>query len=257
MKASIIVPLYHSHMYVSDLGADLQRTVQSLPGDNLAEIVWVSDGDGDYGGWPRSQLASLFVNRYQRGGFSCACNSGAALATGDVIVLLNADTRLEERWLHELLAPFSKDVQIGIVAPAVFRGDRCTLSSLGSQWSEERGEWAHVGEGLQHHPSLVIRQLLDRDMVTFACVAIRKSLWDSIGGLDEGYAPAYWEDADFCMEARRRHQRIVVNPRSRIYHFMGRSGEGYGPGWQANRDRYFKKWIETGKQKAIVEAGLE
>ena len=50
------------------------------------------------------------------------------------------------------------------------------------------------------------------DFVTGAAVAIRRSTWDVVGRFDEGFYPAYYEDADYCYRHAAKELKLHVQP---------------------------------------------
>jgi glycosyltransferase involved in cell wall biosynthesis len=61
------------------------------------------------------------------------------------------------------------------------------------------------------------------DYVSGACLVVRRELWEELGGFDERFAPAYYEDADLCFAARAAGYRVVYQPAARVFHFEGLS----------------------------------
>ena len=75
---------------------------------------------------------------------------------------------------------------------------------------------------------------------------MRRATWDTIGGFDEGYFPAYYEDVDLCLSIQATGQRVVYQPASRVRHHESASLD---PGYklfvhEAMRSRFVAKWQE-------------
>ncbi|MHC5056723.1 MAG: glycosyltransferase [Planctomycetota bacterium] len=85
-----------------------------------------------------------------------------------------------------------------------------------------------------------------RDMVTFACALVRGTAWRELGGLDERYAKAYFEDSDLCMRARSRGWRVAYVPDSEVVHVGRHSRAGGGAHYAANRELFERRWVRTG-----------
>jgi len=68
----------------------------------------------------------------------------------------------------------------------------------------------------------VQEQIARPDWTSFACVLIRREVFDQIGLLDEGYF-MYFEDVEFCYRARKAGWEIVHNPSARVVHLRGGS----------------------------------
>jgi hypothetical protein len=92
--------------------------------------------------------------------------------------------------------------------------------------------------------------LRDADYCSGAAIAIPSELFRSIGGFDQRYAPAYYEDTDLAFAVRARGKRVVYQPRARVVHLEGiTSGTDTGSGIKAyqrrNRSIFAQKWQET------------
>lgn len=83
----------------------------------------------------------------------------------------------------------------------------------------------------------------ETDYISGASVIIRKELWDAIGGFDEQFAPAYYEDVDLAFQVRERGYRVVYQPESEVVHFEGIS-EG---GTEEMDEGKSGCWKETGR----------
>jgi len=59
-----------------------------------------------------------------------------------------------------------------------------------------------------------------------ACFMFPKSLYDTIGGLDEEFNPIEFEDFDFCYRARRKGYRVVYVPSVEIHHWESITSDG-------------------------------
>ena len=58
----------------------------------------------------------------------------------------------------------------------------------------------------------------DVSIVTGACMLVKRSLFDSLGGLSERYAVAY-NDVDFCLRARKAGYLVVYDADAVLYHY--------------------------------------
>jgi len=253
-RVAIVVPCYNSRVCVQPLRQSLRAHSPS------ASVTFVSDGDGIYGDADREIVLP------ENTGFAHACNVGvnAVLRTAgsnggskgstvqplnlqpsfpEYLCLLNADVEVTPGWLEPLVQWLDDYPDTAIVAPRIDRFDGC-IDSLGSCWHHRMRNYVHVG-GRHHHPE-ADRAYIERNMATFACVLIRRTVWEEVGGLDEAYVRAYWEDSDFCMKVRKRGHRIFVIPKSIIKHHVGHSGAAGNQFAGHNRALFTKRWIDTG-----------
>lgn len=148
-------------------------------------------------------------------GFSEGNNVGirAALeAHADYIILLNPDTKVMPEWLSELIRVGECNSSIGI------------LGSL--QLCYENNEYnSWTTSALSQHLSLLEPQMksdqwISVDWVEGSCMAIKASVFSSIGLLDPIYF-AFYEEIDFCRRAKYHGYQIAIIPLSRIHHHRG------------------------------------
>ena len=62
----------------------------------------------------------------------------------------------------------------------------------------------------------------DLSAVTAACLMVRKSVYEEVGGLDEEYKVAF-NDIDFCLKVRKAGYLVVYNPYAQFYHYESKS----------------------------------
>jgi GT2 family glycosyltransferase len=158
--------------------------------------------------------------------FAHLCNAGAALASGDHLVFLNNDTEVvSPNWLQELLG-ITSDPKVGIAGATLLYPDR-TIQHAGL-FPRTDGLWVHPYQGqpeslIHGHGELGFPRVVPA--VTAACLLIRRTLFQSIGGFDEGFPVAY-NDVDLCTRVRQRGLLIVVTPHAKLFHYEGLS-RGY------------------------------
>lgn len=104
----------------------------------------------------------------------------------------------------------------------------------------------------------------DVDQPAAACLMIRAAAFDAVGGMDERFHPAWFEDVDLCRRLRAAGFRIRYEPRATIAHHGGVAMRTLGLGrfssiWYANMERYVRKqhgvaaWLLI---KALIAAGM-
>ena len=67
---------------------------------------------------------------------------------------------------------------------------------------------------------------------------VRRTTWEQVGGLEEGYFPAYYEDVDFCLKLKELGLRIWYQPLSAVYHEMSASTSGSWRHYLMMRNRW-------------------
>jgi GT2 family glycosyltransferase len=151
--------------------------------------------------------------------FSRLNNLAAARARGAMLCFLNNDTEvISPGWLEELVSIASQE-DVGAVGAMLYYPDdkvqhAGVILGLG-------GVASHANRGLPRGtPGNYGRAALAQTMsaVTAACMVVRKTMYDAVGGFDETLAVAY-NDVDFCLRLRDRGLRNVWTPFAELYHF--------------------------------------
>lgn len=205
-------------------------------------------------GWRWASVLPLERN----GGFAVGNNAGireGLRSTRDIeyIMLLNPDTLLQDKAIQVLVQFMDTHPEVGIA------GTRLEDEKGETQASAHRAHSA-LGE-LESSARLgLLTRVLHRyavsppgqktphecDWVSGASLMIRRKVFEDIGLLDEGYF-LYFEEADFCLRARKAGWKVWFVPDASVVHFEGastgiRSGAHCRPRyWYDSRRRYFVK----------------
>lgn len=159
-------------------------------------------------------------------GFLRAVNLAAAQARGRYLVLLNNDAMLEPQTLRRAVDRLQADPGAGAVGGPILLWDGRLQEAGSIVWRD--GSCQGYGRG--DDPALPeYRFARDVDYCSGAFLMVRRALFDALGGLDPAFAPAYYEESDFCVRLWEHGQRIVYDPRVRIRHFEFASE--VSPGW--------------------------
>jgi GT2 family glycosyltransferase len=173
------------------------------------EEVVVVDNGGDLG-----DLDGVTVLRPAENiGFAAANNLGARWAKGDALVFLNPDTVVAPGALDALVEPL-EDPAVGIVTarlrlldePELLNSAGNEVHLTGIAWAGRYGERAET-----------VGELQDVAFPTGAAMAIRRDLFDELGGFTEELF-MYQEDLVLGWRVRLRGLRVVVNPAADVYH---------------------------------------
>src|SRR5262249_48092208 len=126
-------------------------------------------------------------------GFAGAVNRGVAASQGEIVALLNPDAVPQPDWLQQICAPFA-DAQTGVVGSKVLGPDD-RIQSVGSTLQMPVLLTAHRGDGAIDDGRY--RSVEDVWSAHGAAMAFPRRVWEALGGFDDGYFPAYWEESDF------------------------------------------------------------
>jgi GT2 family glycosyltransferase len=177
-------------------------------------------------------------------GFAAANNQGLALASGDILVLLNNDTIVPPGWLGGLIRHLD-DPAVGLVGPVTNRaGNEAEISvpyrTYGELLTFARARDEQFG-----------RQSFDLRTATMFCTAMRRDVFERVGPLDERFGTGLFEDDDYSVRVRRAGYRVVCADGTFVHHFgqasIGRLGARgqYGKLFRRNRRRWERKWNTT------------
>jgi hypothetical protein len=222
---SIVIPTHDTReLTLRCLGSLFASPVPGM------EVILVDDASGDSTAEAaRRRYPQVSVLRNgEAARFTRSANRGLALATGEILLLLNSDTEVEAGGLARLLEVFANEPELGIAGALLHYPDGSP------QWSGGREPaltwFLALTSGL---PALLARLpfyrrarplAVDRpravDWVTGAAMAFRRPVWESAGPLDEGFR-FYAQDLDLCLRARRAGFTVEVRPELRVLHHHG------------------------------------
>ncbi|MBU1777816.1 MAG: glycosyltransferase [Gammaproteobacteria bacterium] len=154
----------------------------------------------------------------QNQGFIRNCNNAAKHARGRYLVLLNNDTIVLPGWLDELIGTLDTDPDIGLVGSKLLYPDGRLQESGGIIFGDGSG-WNYGRMDDPRKPQYCYMR--DADYVSGASIALRTEFWNDVGGFDERYSVAYYEDTDMAFRVRQAGLRVVVQPLSQLLHFEG------------------------------------
>lgn len=161
--------------------------------------------------------------------FSEKCNIGSLHAGGDVLVLLNDDTEAHSAgWLETLVAPLVEP-DVGMTGAKLLFDDG-TIQFGGHLYSEpppRKRQWRHHYHRFDPSVGRTPRDLLvnrETSGITAACAALRRDVWETVGGLNEGL-PVNYNDVDLSYKVRATGHRAVWLAGCEVYHFESRTRE--------------------------------
>lgn len=191
------------------------------------QIIVVDNGSQDGSAqavadrFPDVALLASAANR----GFAAGNNLGLRLAQGDVFILLNTDVIVTGEQLQTLVAYLLSQPDLGAVSPGLRTLDGGPQAfAYGSQPSPfylaARGLRRLLRLGAMHDWG--VASPIEPDWISGACLAVRRAVYEQVGGLDERYF-LYFEDVDWCVRIRRAGWRVVYNPAIQVVHLGGQS----------------------------------
>jgi len=254
MRVSVIIPAWNGRHYLpgclNALLAQADQNVEIIVVDNASR-----DGSADFVAAQYPQVH--MIRNPQNVGFAGACNIGIRAAAGDVIVLLNQDTLVEEGWVIALREAFA-ETDAGIIGCKILSAVDRALLHAGGYVHEILGTPFHYGEN--NTESHCIDSPREVQYVTGAAMAIRRRVIEQIGLLDERFFPAYYEDVDFCFRARAAGHKVLYWPKALVLHYESTSVPEQSRWFYFQRGRIrfvLKHWPLDWLTKQFAEAEAE
>ncbi|MCF7800539.1 MAG: glycosyltransferase [Candidatus Marinimicrobia bacterium] len=193
------------------------------------------------------------VSNDENHGFVKACNHGATEAEGEYLLFLNNDTEVQPGWLTSLVQLAERRPDCGAVGSKLVYPDGKLQEAGGIIFSDGSG-WNFGRGNNPGHPAFnFVREV---DYCSGASLMIRKSLWDTIGGFDKRYSPAYYEDTDLCFAVRKNGFKVYYQPASVVVHYEGQTAgtdlnTGFKRYQKVNAAKFLDKWrAELSEQSA-------
>lgn len=197
--------------------------IDNASGDGSAEQIsdWIA-------AYPDTRVT--LVRSPENTGFSGGHNLGITTVEADFYLLLNSDAVLRPSFFQAIIKTVNENPKAGFFAPRIAWDDgtpQVSAFRFASPASEFiRGINTGWVTRVLKRWEVAIGTNPDReaiDWVSFACVLLRREMIDEIGPMDEGYF-LYFEDAEYCLRARRAGWKIVWAPEATAIHFRGGSG---------------------------------
>ena len=229
-KVSILIP---NKDHTDDLEKCLHSIWSKTEWDNY-EVIVIENNSTDpatfaYYEEARKRYEGLKVVTYPEKGFNFSGinNFGRKAASGDYLLLLNNDVEVRNGdWLTELLRQCAHPGGAAICGAMLYYPDETlqhagVVTGLGGYAGHSHKYKQAGGSGYLFRAATV----QDFSAVTGACLLVKASVWDEVGGLDEKFAVAF-NDVDFCLRVRDAGYRIAWTPYARLTHYESKSRGG-------------------------------
>lgn len=199
------------------------------------------------------KLISLSINRY----FGEGNNIGAEFSTGEILIFLNNDVLVEHNWLPPLLKQLEQP-GVGAVGPMFLYPDG-RIQEVGA-YIDSAGNSIQAGKMLRL-PDERFVNAREVDYVSAACVALRRTDFELVGGFHYAYEPAYYEDTELCFAIRALGLSVIAEPKSRVIHFEHQTTKDYGAngalsGVVPTNQKLFVRRRDSGEQASEARRGF-
>ena len=229
-KVSILIP---NKDHTDDLEKCLHSIWTKTEWDNY-EVIVIENNSADpktfdYYKETEKRYDGLKVVQYPEKGFNFSGinNFGRKFASGEYLLLLNNDVEVVNGdWLTELLRQCAHPDGAAICGAMLYYPDDTlqhagVITGLGGYAGHSHKYKKRGGSGYLFRAATV----QDFSAVTGACLLVKTSVWDEVGGLDEKFAVAF-NNVDFCLRVRDAGCRIAWTPYAELIHYESKSRGG-------------------------------
>lgn len=241
---SIIIPVYNQFDYTYNC----LKSILTNSGDVSYEVIIANDCSTDITRDIEQVVKNVrLITTESNVRFLLNCNNAAKYARGQYILFLNNDTQVMENWLKPLIQVMDTYEDVGMVGSKLIYPDGRLQEAGGIVW-KDASAWNYGHLKNPDDPEYVY--LKEVDYVSGAAIMIRTKLWKEIGGFDERFVPAYYEDTDLAFEVRKHGYKVMMQPKSLVVHFEGVSnGTDTSTGLKAyqvaNNQKFYDKWKDV------------
>lgn len=212
------------------------------------EIIVVDNGsnDSDFSQlFKLNKISNLKIIRNKTNRFYGEANNiGVEASSGKYILLLNNDAFLSPNWDQLLLSPILEQEADATGPKFVFPDGR--LQEAGGQINP-CGQNIQIGKGLSSSEAAFnVNRYVSH--ISAACFMLSKEDYLSIGGFDQRYEPAYYEDADLTAKLSHFSKRIMYLPECEVIHIENATskdpniGFDFGSLISTNRTKFVQRW---------------
>jgi N-acetylglucosaminyl-diphospho-decaprenol L-rhamnosyltransferase len=216
---------------------DTRGCVESILKHGVVEPAAIAIADNCSPDGSGRQLAAIFpevkvILSDRNGGYGAGVNLGVAATEAQFYLILNPDTRLMENKIPIALDLFRTHPKLGVLGLHLLNADGSHQDSARRFFSaltillrrSPLGRLKMMQDTLDEHlmRHYWTEEVFDADWVTGAGFIVRKSAFDEVGGMDEGYF-LYWEDTDLCKRMWRSGWTVKAVSSVTVVHFLRRA----------------------------------
>jgi GT2 family glycosyltransferase len=188
-----------------------------------------------------NQNIKIFFNKKNLG-FGGGNNLGMKNATGDFIILINNDTKITPGWISRLVFHVSK-FNVGLVGPVT--NNIGNEAKIDIKYRQE--DQVDIEKKALKYKSDNWGEKLNLKRIAAFCWILSKQTFSEIGGFDERFFPAYFEDDDYCLRVKNAGYEIFCVSDVFIHHFENGSvsSENNKKWLLENKKKFNEKWGEN------------
>lgn len=274
LQLSIVIVTWNSERWIERCLRSVAAACDGLPHevtvyDNASTDATLKSVDAVAAEIPDDAAEQIRIIRGSENcGFAAATNRAIAASRGEYVFLLNPDCELDRRALRVLHDFLSSHPEVAGAVPLL-------VDESGDSQREFQLRRLPTLRTLAYD-ALAVDRLMPRNRATArhryrdldltvpqrveqpaaAALFLRRRVIDQVGAFDEQFAPAWFEDVDYCHRLAAAGKPVWVVPAAGARHFGGSSLENlsfaeFTDFWYRNMWRYAVKWFPRPKAEAL------
>jgi GT2 family glycosyltransferase len=259
-KCSIVIPLYGRFDFILNQMLEFSEDEQIKHG---ADLIYVIDDPRITSNviqqawllYEANRVSFRLVVANENRGFAGANNLGISVSRAPFLLLLNSDViPVEPGWLDKMLGAIERDPGIGIVGARLFYPNGSIQhDGMSFQWEPSWNAFLnkHPRSGMEASSGSSAGK--NHPAVSAACLLIRRSTYDSVGGLDEGFLIGDFEDSDLCLKVKQQGLRIICLSDLNLTHLERQSFTGIGANGFRERVSRYNAWRHQRRWSSYIE----
>lgn len=246
---SIIIPSYGQVPVTLRCLESIARHPPSCP----YEVIVAEDASGDPDVALLAAIEGLVLREQPVNlGFLRNSNDAARNAGGTFLHFLNNDTEVRPDTFDALLRRMASDSRIGLTGSRLLYPDGRLQEAGGIVWNDASG--CNIGRNDPDPDRAAWLWPHEADYISGASILLPRALFEQLGGFDEIFAPAYYEDTDLAFRVRQAGYRVMYEPASTVIHHEGLShGTDETSGIKAHQARNRTLMLERWKHVLETE----
>ena len=214
----------------------LERYLPSVLKYSEGADIYVADNastDGSIKFLEDNYPSVRIIRNSSNGGFAKGYNDALKHVDADIFCLLNSDVEVTPNWFGPILEHFNNNQEVAIVQPKILdllRKDHFEYAGAAGGFIDMLGYPFCRGR---------IFQVLEKDegqyddirevfWATGACMFIKKTVFDELGGFDEDYF-AHQEEVDLCWRAWNKGYHVHYVGHCHVFHLGGSTLSNMNP----------------------------
>ena len=220
-RTDLIIVTHNSEEYIENCLASVEKAKDSF---SKVIILDNASSDGTLDTLNLYEGKFLIVRSKDNLGYAKGVNKAVDLSRSEYVVILNPDTTVTKNFANLLISELNKDKSVAAAQPSVFiLRDKKRINLTGKITHYLGFDW------IRGYKEKVLPKKGEIVSFSGSAVAVRKSVFEELGGYDEFYF-MYYEDSDLSWRMQLMGYKILFVPSSKVYHdYKYKPKEAYQP----------------------------